>query len=1099
MIPTLVAALSLGLAGQASALEVTAANNELKITDTTGDMNVLWFYRGQDENNHQVIYVHQSTGPTDLPPGTYPDNFPPPQAAPLLPDLANHCAQAGNGTVKCTSTGEAFTKVTAKLGAQRDFISNPIVSGAQKLAPVTAVSLDGEADSDVVSGTDNGDTLTGAGGDDELRGLAGNDTLLPGDGQNTLRGGDGSDLVDFSGADRSRANQDTFVTIDNFPNDGASCATVKSPIPAGCEGNNVRNDVEDITTGNGNDQIIGSDNVNKITTNGGADRVTALAGDDQLLLGDGNDFAEGNDGIDTIGGGAGKDELHGNAGNDTINGNAANVGDADDENTLFGDAGSDTINGAAAKDTISAGDDNDIVHAGNGNNVIDLGAGNDGTETDPVDMAGTGNDTVTGGSGVDVIKTGLGDDVINGGSEADHIVAGPATQNDNDTDDDKALGGDGIDTIATGEGNDYLQGGAGADGLDAGAQDTKRQSRQFAGEAGLPAQAFHGDTIDYSDKTDPVYAIVGNSNSGTNCAPPAATNCEGDSITSAENFIGGENNDWFVGDANANTLSGHGGNDKLDGQAGNDILFGGAGDDNQLLGGAGGDWISGGDGTDSVSYLDQAHNGVNVTLNGQADDGSPGEGDNLQADLENIEGSDGDDYLEGSDILNHLWGREGNDELVGKGGPDTLEGNGGVDLANYEARQDDLNISLNNVADDGGAGEGDNVMDSVENIDTGSGKDVIVGSDVDNVIHANGGADTLDGLRGSDDLNGGDGPDTAIYSGRPSTEKVEISLDGAPNDGTTLLFGTSSVEKDNVNFDIENVIAGDEMDQIDGSPVDNVINSGGGDDTVFGNQGNDKVIGGAGNDELFGGADNDGITPGTGADIVFGEGATDYVDYTERALGSVTVTLDGEANDGEAGEGDNVNTDVEQVHLPGDTSGGTTGGDNTAGSGQEPQPQPQPQAEQSQDQQQTQQQQGQQQVSGSSDNNTTKVNPTTETKDSTSTSSAKSSSLQTSATVGKKVRGARTVLVRGRILVKAKKGLAKASASCKGGGKVLVTIRKGSKVVGKRLVRVSKTCTFLAPVKLKRGAHGNLKVQVRFLGNRVLKPTKRTTKLQVNG
>ena len=42
-------------------------------------------------------------------------------------------------------------------------------------------------------------------------------------------------------------------------------------------------------------------------------------------------------------------------------------------------------------------------------------------------------------------------------------------------------------------------------------------------------------------------------------------------------------------------------------------------------------------------------------------------------------------------------------------------------------------------------------------------------------------------------------------------------------------------------------------------------------------------------------------------------------------------------------------------------------------------------------------------------------------------------------------------------------------------------------------------CTFLAPVALKKGTTGRLKVQVRFLGNRVLKPTKRTTKLQVNG
>lgn len=93
----------------------------------------------------------------------------------------------------------------------------------------------------------------------------------------------------------------------------------------------------------------------------------------------------------------------------------------------------------------------------------------------------------------------------------------------------------------------------------------------------------------------------------------------------------------------------------------------------------------------------------------------------------------------------------------------------------------------------------------------------------------------------------------------------------------------------------------------------------------------------------------------------------------------------------------------------------------------------------------------------------------------------------------------RNVLVRGRILVKARGAQAKASAACKRGGRVMVKVLKGKRVVGKRVAKVSKTCTFRAPVALASNATGKLKVVVRFSGNRALKPTKRTTSLQVNG
>src|SRR4051794_27561069 len=164
IVPTLVAALSLGLAAQANAaLTISARSDQLVIDDATGDMNVVTFWRGQDESDQQVIYVHQAQGPNDIPQGYPSDNFPaPPQnPPPLTIDLTQHCVDAGGGTAKCTSTTGKFKTVTATLGAQRDFISNPTLDGSQPLDPTTAVTLNGEEDSDVIQGTDNGDTLIG--------------------------------------------------------------------------------------------------------------------------------------------------------------------------------------------------------------------------------------------------------------------------------------------------------------------------------------------------------------------------------------------------------------------------------------------------------------------------------------------------------------------------------------------------------------------------------------------------------------------------------------------------------------------------------------------------------------------------------------------------------------------------------------------------------------------------------------------------------------------------------------------------------------------------------------------------------------------------
>lgn len=85
-----------------------------------------------------------------------------------------------------------------------------------------------------------------------------------------------------------------------------------------------------------------------------------------------------------------------------------------------------------------------------------------------------------------------------------------------------------------------------------------------------------------------------------------------------------------------------------------------------------------------------------------------------------------------------------------------------------------------------------------------------------------------------------------------------------------------------------------------------------GDDALSGTPGADSIYGLAGNDKLNGGAGDDDLDGGIGADDIHGGAGTDAVVYGDRDA-PVTVTLDDVANDGQAGEGDNVHSDVEQI------------------------------------------------------------------------------------------------------------------------------------------------------------------------------------------
>ena len=90
-------------------------------------------------------------------------------------------------------------------------------------------------------------------------------------------------------------------------------------------------------------------------------------------------------------------------------------------------------------------------------------------------------------------------------------------------------------------------------------------------------------------------------------------------------------------------------------------------------------------------------------------------------------------------------------------GPDTLIGGEGFDTVDYGQRTEPLSITLDEVANDGEQGEGDDVRPDVEHVVGGPGNDTIIGTALADTLEGRGGDDRITGLPGDDTLLGGNG------------------------------------------------------------------------------------------------------------------------------------------------------------------------------------------------------------------------------------------------------------------------------------------------------------------------------------------------------
>jgi Ca2+-binding RTX toxin-like protein len=279
-------------------------------------------------------------------------------------------------------------------------------------------------------------------------------------------------------------------------------------------------------------------------------------------------------------------------------------------------------------------------------------------------------------------------------------------------------GGEGNDNLQTGGGNDAVHGNAGADTLkgSAGSDSLFGDDNNDTMDGGSGGDSFNGgggfDTVTYAIRTAGVRVTLDNlANDGSpGQTAPTAIPPEGDNVhTDVEHVIGGSGND-FMSAAPIVTATGTvtPGLVTFDGMGGNDSLTGSSA-------------------APPVSTVAAAAVTFSSILNG-------GDGN------DELNGGSRADQLNGGGGNDTLHGNGGNDRLNGGTGADNMFGGEGIDTVTYADRTAGVNVSLDNVANDGTAalasaiGEGDNAHSDIENIVGGKGNDRLIGSDAANTI-----------------------------------------------------------------------------------------------------------------------------------------------------------------------------------------------------------------------------------------------------------------------------------------------------------------------------------------------------------------------------
>ncbi|MBO9545835.1 cadherin domain-containing protein [Caulobacter sp.] len=844
-------------------------------------------------------------------------------------------AISGGGYSNVTITGNS-----GGTGADTLDFANTVLTGIAALVGAAGDDyIRGSAGADVLRGDAGADWLFGNGGNDIIEGGVGVDWLVGGDGDDVFLVGASAGIDDYEGGagyDTIKATANnviitmgpytSFASIEALSNGGFTGVTV-----AGTTGADDMNFSGFVTTGgisigggSGNDNMIGSNDVDILKGDAGLDSISGGGGNDQIDGGADADTIYGGAGDDSLLGSAGLDEIHGDAGNDTIDGGA-------DADAIDGGDGNDTIIGGAANDVLAggAGDDVFLIGASAGADSFDGGSGYDtikasannvvlsftsitGIEAfsnggftgvtiagssgnDEMDLrgvlttggmgisGGAGNDTIWGTNDVDILKGDAGNDTIYGEAGNDLIDGGTGAEN--------LYGGDGDDIFLVGVdatlGRDNFEGGAGIDTIQATANNVaiymagadQIEIISSGGFTGVTVAGTSGaDDWNFAGKTLIGVVVNGLGGNDTLTGGSGADDLRGGDGNDGISGAGGD--DMLYGDAGIDVLDGGDGNDILNGGTGSDIdtLRGGAGDD-ILIGSAGGlDIFEGGDGFDEVrangnntSILFTSLSGIEKISGGGFSNVLIKYSTAADWDFTNYE-LDGVAWISGSGQNDTITGSKGNDGLFGNNGADILNGGQGDDTFGYGPAPDGAGFY-----DIVNGGEGwDKLLATTDyatiQIDSMTGVEEISSGGFKGVIFASSnGANTID-LR------------DMVITGTITTFNL--------NGGDDVFYGTAGADI---------VDGGGGADFIDTGDGDDIIRMsyGNGWDTIQGGAGYDKVVS-MGGGMIYLPYNMQGIEEIAGLQTspveIHGTGADDFIDL-RGLITSYVRTTNGELGD----------------------------------------------------------------------------------------------------------------------------------------------------------------------------------------------------------
>ncbi len=288
--------------------------------------------------------------------------------------LAATAAEPAMSVNSAAPTGSSLS-----LTQIRNDFATPIAEKIMQTPAAQASIINGTADNDVIVGTTGNDVIFAGNGDDIITAGAGNDVVYAQDGDDTLiatsndgddayDGGDGTDTLDLSAiaptpTPASAAVDATQPLPEPTPDRSADCVIdlEAGTATGGQIGHDTIVNIENVTSGAGNDTITGDAHANVLDGGGGTDAVDGGAGDDTII-------ATADAAADAYRGGEGTDTY------DASNTQADAIIDLNEGTVDSADLGHDTIDGIEG---VMAGSGDDIIVADEHVNVFSGGDGDD--------------------------------------------------------------------------------------------------------------------------------------------------------------------------------------------------------------------------------------------------------------------------------------------------------------------------------------------------------------------------------------------------------------------------------------------------------------------------------------------------------------------------------------------------------------------------------------------------------------------------------------------------------------------------------------------------------------------------------------------------